>query len=144
MTRKSSAVYFGASLPACARNASVYFSLQHHRQITGIELARRNLGCTDIRRRFDRRDTTHGVLRRTDPGPGPAVGPDGLHRETVSQRDVVTDLVQLRLGQLEARRVGATSMAEVNEPGAFVDREKVFHAVAQALRDIGCIIRKGF
>jgi hypothetical protein len=71
------------------------FSFQHHGQIAGIEFARRNLGCADIRRRFDRGNTAYGILGRTDPGPRASVGPHRLHRKTVSQRDVVTDLVQL-------------------------------------------------
>src|SRR5829696_8629660 len=33
-------------------------------------------------------------------------------------------------------------MAEMDEPGAFVDGEEVLHAVAQARRDIGGVIRK--
>src|SRR3954463_10404724 len=34
-------------------------------------------------------------------------------------------------------------MAEMDEPGAFVDGEEMLHAVAQARRDIGGVIREG-
>ena len=34
-------------------------------------------------------------------------------------------------------------MPEMDVPGAFIDREEVFDTIAQARRDIGCIVRKG-
>src|SRR5262249_48729232 len=77
-------------------------------------------------------------------GAGVSVRADRLHGKTMCKRDVMTNLVLSRSGQLETGGVGAFSVAEVNMSGAFVDREKVLHAIAQARRDMGCIIRKGF
>ena len=74
------------------------FSLEHHGQVAGIELARRELGCPDIRRRLDGGDAAHGVLCGADLDPGPSVGPDRLDRETVPERDVVPDLLHVRRG----------------------------------------------
>ena len=74
------------------------FPLQHQGQITGIEFTRRDLGGADVCRCFNGGNTAHGILSRTDPGAGPCVRPDRLHRKTVSQRDVVTNLILSRPG----------------------------------------------
>ena len=124
MILRSSAVYFGASLPALGEITFRVFALEHHGEIAGVEFARRDFGRADVGRRFDRGDANDHVLRGTDLRAGTSMCPDRLHRKAVSQRDMVANLVLLALRQLEARRIDAEAVAEMNEPRAFVDGEE--------------------
>ena len=56
--------------------------------------------------------------------------PHRLHRQTVPQRDIVKNLIQLWLGELEAWGVHAGAITEIGKPVTFIDRENVLHAIA--------------
>jgi hypothetical protein len=62
----------------------------------------------------------------------------------MAEHDVMPRLVQFAGRNLQARRIDAPAIAEIEETAGFVDGEEVFDAVAQALGNIAGIIAKGF
>ncbi len=90
MIFNSSAVNFGASLPAYCRKPSVYLPLQDDVQKPGVQFARRDLRRTDVFGRIDRRQAGRDVLGEAYSGAGARFGADRLHRKPVAERDVVT------------------------------------------------------
>src|SRR5215472_3842903 len=73
------------------------FSLQYCREVTAVELARRDLGCSQVGGGFDSRHADGDIFRWAYPGFRPAMRADCLHRKPVSQSDIVSNLVQLLL-----------------------------------------------
>ena len=68
-----------------------------------------------------------------------------VKRGYLARKRIKDDARTYAVGLTDAgRRVldGAKPMAEMHEPGAFVDRKEMLHAVAQTPRDMGCVIRK--
>ncbi len=136
----SSTVYLGALAPAYSRKCVGVFALQDHVQKARIQLARRDLGCGNVGGRIDRRQARRDILRRADFGPCAPSRTDRLHREAMGQRDIMTYLVQFGLRQFEAWGVDAGAITEIHESSAFVDCEDRFDAIAQAIRDVACVI----
>ena len=94
---------------------------------------------------FRCRESRHAggdIFGRADFRPGACFGPDRLHREPVRQHDMMTRLVQLARGQLEAGRVDAPAVAEIEKTSGFVERKNIFDAVAQPFGDVTCVIRE--
>ena len=77
-----------------------------------------------------------------DLGAGARLGADRLHGEAMAQHDVMSGLVQFGRRQLEAGRVDAPSVTEIEETSGFVEREDVLDAVGQTLGDIAGVIRE--
>ena len=90
----------------------------------------------------ERRHAGRDVLGQPDLGAGARPGADRLHGEPVAEHDVVTRLVQFARRQFEAGRVDAPAIAEIQETPGFVEREDVFHPVADALGDIAGIVAR--
>ena len=121
MIFNSSAVNFGASLPAYCEKPVGVFALQDHAQEARVQLARRDFGRANVFGRIDRRHAGRDILGGADLGARAPLRADRLHGETMGQRDVVTDLVQFGRRQFETGRVDAPAITEVHEPSGFVD-----------------------
>ena len=133
---------FRRVLAGIVEEAVGVFALQHDAEQARIQFARRHLGGADIFRRIERRHAGRDVFGRADFGAGAAVRADRLHGEAMAEHDVVPRLVQFGRRQLEAGRVDAPAIAEIEETSGFVEREDVFDAVGQALGDIAGVIRE--
>src|SRR6266516_3015213 len=118
MIFNSSAVNFGAFLPANCRNPSVYLPSRmtprkpEFNSRVAISAARTLSGVSNA--------GTQAAMFSAGPTLVPA-RPDRLHREAMRQGHMVADLVDVRIRQFEAGGIDAPAIAEIHEPSGFVD-----------------------
>ncbi len=142
MAFKSASVNFGASAPADFRVPVGVLPLHDDGQVLRVHLAHRTLGRRDVRRRLEDGGGDGDVLGDAHLRSRPGGGADGLHGEAVAEHAVVSRLVQARARQLQARRVDAHAVADLDEGAELIDGEDVLDAVGQALRDIAGVVGK--
>ena len=140
MIFNSSAVNFGASLPAKLEIAFGIFAVEDHAENAGVQFARGDLGGADMFGRIDRGNAGGDVLRKADARAGARLGADRLHGVPMTEHDVVTRLVQFAGRQLQAGRIDGPAITEIEEAAGLVDGEEVLDAIAQALGDVAGIV----
>ena len=88
------------------------------------------LSSLNVLRTLDHGHVDAGIFRQAHLRSARSVGANGLHTEPVREDTVMTYLVHLRGGQLEAGRELPIPVTEVGKAGELVRSHPVVHAVA--------------